>query len=290
MNYKSVKGFLAVVLTLAMVVSIFSGFTFANDKIETLQLADETLVTKDDVDPNADVTIMVKLDGPTAFEATKSVKASTAKSDELLQKQAAMEKVVEARLNQGIDVLYNYTLLYNGFAFEGKIWMIDEINKISGVSAYAAPVFETPVLPNMGSSTEIIGAPIAWQEGYTGEGGVVAILDTGIRATHEAFSVNPDNITLSRDALQAIVTQYGSYMHAGTTVNSLYKSDKIPFGWDYKYNDYDPNHGASDHGTHVAGTAAGNNGDDFKGVAPDAQLVVMQVFRRSELHRDYCSS
>ena len=278
MNYKSVKGFLAVVLTLAMVVSIFSGFTFANDKIETLQLADETLVTKDDVDPNADVTIMVKLDGPTAFEATKSVKASTAKSDELLQKQAAMEKVVEARLNQGIDVLYNYTLLYNGFAFEGKIWMIDEINKISGVSAYAAPVFETPVLPNMGSSTEIIGAPIAWQEGYTGEGGVVAILDTGIRATHEAFSVNPDNITLSRDALQAIVTQYGSYMHAGTTVNSLYKSDKIPFGWDYKYNDYDPNHGASDHGTHVAGTAAGNNGDDFKGVAPDAQLVVMQVF------------
>ena len=278
MNYKSVKGFLAVVLTLAMVVSIFSGFTFANDKIETLQLADETLVTKGDVDPNADVTIMVKLDGPTAFEATKSVKASTAKSDELLQKQAAMEKVVEARLNQGIDVLYNYTLLYNGFAFEGKIWMIDEINKISGVSAYAAPVFETPVLPNMGSSTEIIGAPIAWQEGYTGEGGVVAILDTGIRATHEAFSVNPDNITLSRDALQAIVTQYGSYMHAGTTVNSLYKSDKIPFGWDYKYNDYDPNHGASDHGTHVAGTAAGNNGDDFKGVAPDAQLVVMQVF------------
>ena len=127
MNYKSVKGFLAVVLTLAMVVSIFSGFTFANDKIETLQLADETLVTKGDVDPNADVTIMVKLDGPTAFEATKSVKASTAKSDELLQKQAAMEKVVEARLNQGIDVLYNYTLLYNGFAFEGKIWMIDEI-------------------------------------------------------------------------------------------------------------------------------------------------------------------
>ena len=32
------------------------------------------------------------------------------------------------------------------------------------------------------------------------------------------------------------------------------------------------------HGVHVAGTVAGNNGDDFKGVAPNAQLMIMKIF------------
>ncbi|MDO4568462.1 MAG: S8 family serine peptidase, partial [Clostridia bacterium] len=281
MNYRSVKGFLALAVTLAMLVSVFSGFTFA-DSVQVTPIQEAGFADgKDDVDRDAEVTIIVRLDGETAFESVKSVSGSAAKSEELLKKQKSMQEVIEAALGRKIDVTHNYTLLYNGFAFDGNIWMIDEINKLSGVSAYASPVYDLPVLPNMGSSTEIISAPIAWNLGYTGEGGVVAILDTGIRATHEAFSVIPENITLTTSALQEIMTNYGSYMHAGSDVASLYKSGKIPFGWNYYSNNYNPAHTASDHGTHVAATAAGNNGDDFSGVAPDAQIVVMQVFSPS---------
>ena len=63
-----------------------------------------------------------------------------------------------------------------------------------------------------------------------------------------------------------------------SNVSQLYKSGKIPFAYNYYSNNYNPGHGSSDHGSHVAGIAAGNNGSDFRGVAPDAQLVVMQVF------------
>ncbi|KUN65697.1 hypothetical protein AQJ46_27000 [Streptomyces canus] len=83
-----------------------------------------------------------------------------------------------------------------------------------------------------------IGAPTAWQAGYDGHGVTVAVLDTGIDATH------PD--------LAAQVTETVNFTDAP---------------------DADDNVG---HGTHVASTVAGV-GAKYKGVAPGASLIVGKV-------------
>ncbi|MBQ2383919.1 MAG: S8 family serine peptidase, partial [Oscillospiraceae bacterium] len=66
-------------------------------------------------------------------------------------------------------------------------------------------------------------------------------------------------------------------------LNVSYKSNKIPFAFNYESGTFDVDnvYAGSDHGTHVAGISAANavEGTTVKGMAPDAQLVVMQVFQ-----------
>ncbi|KAA2253364.1 S8 family serine peptidase [Solihabitans fulvus] len=92
--------------------------------------------------------------------------------------------------------------------------------------------------PSLDRSVPQIGAPIAWQAGYTGTGVKVAVLDTGIDATHPDLAgkiAAEQNFSPETDTLD----------HVG-------------------------------HGTHVASTIAGTgakSGGRFKGVAPDATLL-----------------
>ncbi|MEU8082864.1 S8 family serine peptidase [Micromonospora sp. NPDC049101] len=87
-----------------------------------------------------------------------------------------------------------------------------------------------------------IGAPAVWQSGRTGRGVTVAVLDTGIDATHPDFAgrlAQVRNFTDDPDADD----------HLG-------------------------------HGTHVASTIAGSgaaSGGRYRGVAPDATLLVGKV-------------
>jgi len=46
---------------------------------------------------------------------------------------------------------------------------------------------EIGVSPDMVNSAPLIGAPEAWNLGYTGSGTYVAVIDTGIDYTHENF-------------------------------------------------------------------------------------------------------
>ncbi len=95
-------------------------------------------------------------------------------------------------------------------------------------------------------STARVGAPSAWSGGWTGKGTTVAVVDTGIDENH------PDL--------------------AGKTVASADFSGE---------GDVVDRHG---HGTHVASIVAGTgaaSGGRYKGVAPDANLVVAKVFDAS---------
>ncbi|MFF7900639.1 S8 family serine peptidase [Streptomyces sp. NPDC007920] len=83
-----------------------------------------------------------------------------------------------------------------------------------------------------------IGAPTAWQSGYTGKGVKIAVLDTGVDATHAD--------------LKSQVVAAKNF----TTSNST--TDRVG------------------HGTHVASIAAGTgakSGGKYKGVAPDAKIL-----------------
>ncbi|GIE95607.1 S8 family serine peptidase [Paractinoplanes rishiriensis] len=88
-----------------------------------------------------------------------------------------------------------------------------------------------------------VSAPQAWQAGYTGTGAKVAVLDTGIDATHP-------------DVAGQIVEKADFTVEGGDAVDR--------FG----------------HGTHVAAVAAGTgaaSGGARKGVAPGAKLLVGKV-------------
>ena len=63
-----------------------------------------------------------------------------------------------------------------------------------------------------------------------------------------------------------------------TNADEVYVNEKAPFAFDYAHGDTNAEAVGQSHGVHVAGTVAGNNGDDFQGVAPNAQLMIMKIF------------
>ena len=115
---------------------------------------------------------------------------------------------------------------------------------------------------------------------YTGDGQVIAIIDSGVDVEHEAFqgAVPTDALT------EAKLSDLAGQLNAGSgalTAAELRVDDKFPFAYDYADRDTNAIPGPEtglDHGTHVAGIAAANSGDTIRGVAPDAQVVAMKVF------------
>lgn len=273
------KKLLAIALTVCMSLSFCTGLINAAEyggKLHEREVAVKNMLTApQNVADDERITIMVELSGDAALKKSSDLKSTLSYQDSLLKEQTKVKKEVEKVLGREINIKSNYTLLFNGFAFEGTADMIRRINTIDGVTAFAAPVFD---LPETIASTELISATEMWDLGYTGKGTTVAIIDTGILDTHEAFAIDPDDAAFDKAKLESIYNQYGEYMHSKSNVNKLYSSAKIPFEYDYYFDTYGAKHTASDHGTHVAGIAAGNNGKGFKGVAYDAQIFAMQVF------------
>jgi subtilisin family serine protease len=124
-----------------------------------------------------------------------------------------------------------------------------------------------PAPPLLDVSAAKVGAPAAWSMGFTGAGQYVAILDTGIRSSHQffqgktileaCFALGSDEIGPAGDCPNGLTSQTG----AGAAVH------------------YDSSYAGYDHGTHVAGIAAGNNGTLF-GVAKNASLIAVKVFSK----------
>ncbi|MFN0107215.1 MAG: S8 family serine peptidase [Blastocatellia bacterium] len=125
--------------------------------------------------------------------------------------------------------------------------------------------------PLLDESTRVIGADTAWASGFTGAGQTVAILDTGVDSTHPSLTgkvvseacFSTDNGGSRRSLCPGGVTNSTA---AGSGVNCA-------------------GVGGCDHGTHVAGIAAGRPGtnalgDTLTGVARDANVIAIQVFTR----------
>ncbi|MDE6302264.1 MAG: S8 family serine peptidase, partial [Clostridia bacterium] len=119
---------------------------------------------------------------------------------------------------------------------------------------------------------------------YKGEGMVVAILDTGLDHTHEAFQEAPSSPAWDKAYVEDKVAS--GKLSAIGSADEFYYNSKVPFAYDYA--DDDPNvfPSYSSHGTHVAGIVAGKSdyvvneetGEKFIGVAPEAQLMICKVF------------
>ena len=291
---KSFKGFLACLLALIMVIPMF---TVANaDQMSTFNgtlqaretaSVDVSRIRNSGIDMTADVavkeqrnpedivTILVELEAAPAAEVCEDLKAAGDYREQLNASHKTAAAMINEKLGTEIVIKHNYSVVFNGFAFEGEYRLIDEINKLDGVRAFVDMEWESP---NLFNTTTQVGAVDAWALDYSGEGTVVAILDTGCKVDHPAFSVEPSNVKFTRDNIASIIAS-GELQGSGSqmNVNSVYVSGKIPFRWNYYGNNADVSHKSSDHGTHVSGIAAGNGGE-IQGVAKDAQIAAMQVF------------
>ncbi|MBQ8352428.1 MAG: leucine-rich repeat protein [Clostridia bacterium] len=173
-----------------------------------------------------------------------------------------------------------------------------------GVATNETTVYKTGIY----DSSEFAGR-------YAGEGMVVAILDTGLDYTHEAYQTPPSDLTklglplddsygtpsdtqslTSLFAEKSLRAEERTKLSGGNlTAKDVYVSDKVPFAYDYADDDADVYPSYSNHGTHVAGIIGGSadsytnkdgeiatdeNGNvlPFIGVAPEAQLVICKVF------------
>ena len=118
--------------------------------------------------------------------------------------------------------------------------------------------------PLLNDTTDIIGADVAWGFGYTGQGWYVAILDTGIRTSHEMFQgkdIVEHCFSLGENWYD---TENGGCPNGGTEMDGPGSAAHYE--------------GRFGHGSHVAGIAAGDSHDTYFGVARGSDIIAVNVF------------
>ncbi|MBN1283675.1 MAG: S8 family serine peptidase [Proteobacteria bacterium] len=142
----------------------------------------------------------------------------------------------------------------------------------------------------VGLSSDLAGAEIGLPEvsagmglpaGYTGEGIVIGIVDTGVDYSHPDFLDSE-----GRSRVLAIWDQGRSGGPPPAEIANSYGSEceheKISSGTCALTD-------ADGHGTHVAGIAAGRHGQ-YRGVAPDANIVVVKYDAKLDLESGYADT
>jgi subtilisin family serine protease len=130
---------------------------------------------------------------------------------------------------------------------------------------------DIPVPLALNLSVPRIGATQLHASDITGAGVAVAILDTGVDKTHPFLegSVVTEACYSSNDQAQNSSSLCPGGVEESTAVGSA-----MPYGGDCPW-------GECNHGTHVAGIAAGRSGvsgSPGPGVAPEADIIAIQVF------------
>ncbi|MBR6378253.1 MAG: S8 family serine peptidase [Oscillospiraceae bacterium] len=221
------------------------------------------------------VRVLVLLSGQAAAEAPSETRASVRLR---LARQHSALRTQLAGASVDYTENFEYGTLLNGLAITAaygdleKIAALPEVESVHICNHYAAPDF-----PQMDSANEMIGAWSLQNRGIRGSGQVIAVLDTGITPTHEAFGAYPgmlEQAALTQDQAEAFIARQGY----GASLSA-----KIPFAYDYYDQDNDALDDLSGHGTHVSGIAAGyaqaeDGAVRFAGTAPDAQILAMKVF------------
>ncbi len=152
------------------------------------------------------------------------------------------------------------------------------LNKLTGLPGVMSIREDRLSAVTLASSIPIISADAAWNNGHTGTGQAVAILDTGVDKTHPFFTGNKviSEACYSSTGVDATYGPYFSVCPGGVTTSTAVGSgiDCVAAAAGYS-----GAQGDCQHGTHVAGIAAGNpaSGSNI-GVAKGADIIAIQVF------------
>jgi subtilisin family serine protease len=140
---------------------------------------------------------------------------------------------------------------------------------VDAAAAVASATGQTSLFPEMSDfggtdwGLDMVNAPEVWNQGYTGEGITVAVLDSSVDYTHTDLD---GNIWSNSDEV------FGN----GIDDDSNGYVDDV-LGWDFVDGDNDPMD-LDGHGTHVAGTiAAENDGFSATGVAYNTTIMPVRV-------------
>jgi hypothetical protein len=168
---------------------------------------------------------------------------------------------------------YNLTLSATTAPVVSGYSAISGYGLVNAAKAVAGALNQSPFadVPTFGGANDwgvnLVNAPEAWARGYTGQGIVVAVLDTGVDRNHADLAGN-------------IWTNAGEIANDGLDNDGNGYVDDV-YGWNFangNNNTLDGNR----HGTHVAGTiAAANNGFGATGVAYNARIMPVKVLNDS---------
>ncbi|MEG4317901.1 MULTISPECIES: S8 family serine peptidase [unclassified Microcoleus] len=148
------------------------------------------------------------------------------------------------------------------------------VNAAAAVAkAQGVPTF--PDVPDLGGDEwgrDLIKAPEVWAKGLTGDGIVVAIIDSGVDYNHPDLTGN----------IWSNVGETGVDATGRNKANNGVDDDGNGFvddfrGWDFANNDNDPMDD-NNHGTHISGlVAAKKDGVGITGTAPTAKIMPLKI-------------
>ena len=226
-----------------------------------------------------------------AVRRAASAKAVTRVQNRLLSRQPAVQsRLTRALRQEQVEYGYSYTALFNGFSVRTARKNLEAIRNTKGVTcAFVAGSYALPTTQQ--ADTQALQVALASSR-FTGKGMTIAVLDTGLDTAHPAFANAPADAKFSKDYISGVLQAAdlnAEVLMPGVTADDVYLSAKIPFAFDYAGKDAQVAPGSKwdaenlEHGTHVAGIAAGYAVDGegavtFSGVAPDAQVISMKVF------------
>ncbi len=226
-----------------------------------------------------------------AVRRAASAKAVARVQNRLLSRQAAVQSRLTRTLRQEqVEYGYSYTALFNGFSVRTARKNLEAIRNTKGVTcAFVAGSYALPTTQQ--ADTQALQVALASSH-FTGKGMTIAVLDTGLDTAHPAFANAPADAKFTKDYISGVLQAAdlnAEVLMPGVTADDVYLSAKIPFAFDYAGKDAQVAPGSKwdaenlEHGTHVAGIAAGYAVDGegavtFSGVAPDAQVIPMKVF------------
>ena len=196
------------------------------------------------------------------------------------------------RLYPDFQIKRRFTLTLNAFSCELPEAVISELQSDPLIRSVTKVSYDTSVKPDLSSAKEACGVTdFCNNTGCTGEGEVIAVIDTEFDITHDMFApMSGVEVRLSKEDIAGISSSDG--FSSKLSADEVYISNKIPFAYDYSDDTpYTLSSSANYHGTHVAGIAAGgrfinSEGREISGIAPDAQVLMMKVFGNKNGNED----
>ncbi len=205
------------------------------------------------------VRVIVRLNAPFAPEGLLDSPAHVAGQRQVL---AGVQRVVRNHLR---GVRHRVVREFNGalplMAIEASPEALQMLATLRGIVAEVEEDVAHPLL--LAQSVPLINGNDVWALGSDGAGQIVAVLDTGVQKTHPFLSgkVIAEACFSSTTTISASVCPGGAEAAFGANAAQPCAVE------------------GCDHGTHVAGIAAGR-GATFSGVAKGASIIAIQVFSR----------
>lgn len=213
---------------------------------------------------NGSVQVIVGVLAPFIPEGTLSASSVAAQHQEIAAVQSAvLNKVVSLKKNPASPKLF---AIIPFMAIEVNL---SELKALTYLTEITSIEEDRVAKPSDAQSVAVTGGSTAWSMGYSGAGQTIAILDSGVDKTHPFLTGK----VISEACYSSInVADGATSVCPGGVTQSTATGSAMP------YSGTCPT-GSCDHGTVVAGIAAGTNAT-FSGIAKDATLIAIQVFSR----------